>query len=268
MRDPVVVHVLVDLHAEELRREELAELAVPRRARVQPRVGAERAGQVLVHADRDAEVVLAEADRVGGERQRARRGRAAVVDVGERDAGEPEQRDDRVGVVDLVAARRTRTGCRATRRRHRPARAGSRSRPCRCRSRPGSGRTGAAPRRRSRRPLPSTPPRADRPERERHDLVAVVVGAERHQHQLHLHARCEHVGIGLGEPRLDLHLAGQLDVPDAERNESPARSGPRTAATAAGSPAWSTPTAGRAGRAGARPSRSTRSAGTSPARET
>ena len=101
----MVVHVLVDLHPEELRRDELAELAVPRRARVEPRVGAERAGQVLVHADRDPEVVLAEPDRVRGERERARRGRAAVVDVGERDAGEPEQRDDRVGVVDLVAAR-------------------------------------------------------------------------------------------------------------------------------------------------------------------
>ena len=69
-----------------------------------PRVGAERAGEVLVHPDRDAEVVVAEPDRVGRERQRARRGRAPVVHVGERDAGEPEQRDDRVGVVDLVAA--------------------------------------------------------------------------------------------------------------------------------------------------------------------
>ena len=33
-----------------------------------------------------------------------RRGRAAVVDVGERDAGEAEQPGHRVGVVDLVAA--------------------------------------------------------------------------------------------------------------------------------------------------------------------
>ena len=40
----------------------------------------------------------------GGERQRARGGGAAVVHVGERDAGEPEERDHRVGVVDLVAA--------------------------------------------------------------------------------------------------------------------------------------------------------------------
>ena len=81
-----------------------AELAVPRRARVQARIGAERAGEVLVHADRDAELVVAEPDRVGRERERARRGRAPVVDVGERDTGEPEQRDDRVGVVDLVTA--------------------------------------------------------------------------------------------------------------------------------------------------------------------
>ena len=67
LRDAVVVHVLVDLHAEELRGEELADLAVPRRAASSRRVGGERAARVLVHADRDAEVVLAEPDRVGGQ---------------------------------------------------------------------------------------------------------------------------------------------------------------------------------------------------------
>ena len=104
VRDPVVVHVLVDLHPEELRRQELADLAVPRRARVQARIGSERAGEVLVHADRNTELVVAEPDRVGRERQRARGRRAPVVDVGERDTGQAEQRDHRVGVVDLVAA--------------------------------------------------------------------------------------------------------------------------------------------------------------------
>ena len=79
-------------------------VAVPRRARVQARVGAERARRVLVHAHRDPEVVVTEADGVGRERQRARRRRAPVVHVGERDAGEAQQRDDRVGIVDLVAA--------------------------------------------------------------------------------------------------------------------------------------------------------------------
>jgi hypothetical protein len=62
------------------------------------------AGKVLVHPDRDAEPVLAEADRLRGQRQRARGGRAPDVDVGERDAGEAEERDHGVGVVDLVAA--------------------------------------------------------------------------------------------------------------------------------------------------------------------
>ena len=99
----MVVHVLVDLHPEELRRDELAELAVPRRARVQARVGAERARQVLVHADGDAQVVVPQPDRVGGQRESARRGRAAVVDVVEGDSREPQERDHRVGVVDLVA---------------------------------------------------------------------------------------------------------------------------------------------------------------------
>jgi hypothetical protein len=58
---------------------------------------------VLVHADRDPEVALAEPDRVRGQREGARRGHAAVVDVAEWNAREPEQRDHRVGVVALVA---------------------------------------------------------------------------------------------------------------------------------------------------------------------
>ena len=92
MADAVVVHVAVDLHGEELRREEVADLAVPGRGGVVDGIGRERAGLVLVHADGDADVVLARADPVGGELQRRRRGGAAVVDVHERDAGEAEPR--------------------------------------------------------------------------------------------------------------------------------------------------------------------------------
>src|SRR5258707_13903906 len=62
----------------------------------------------------------------------------------------------------------------------------------------------------------------DGPEREGHDLVAVVVGAERHDDQFHLHAVGERVVIALGEAALDLHL-GQLDVADREGDEGPAR---------------------------------------------
>src|SRR5262245_65956094 len=51
------------------------------------------------------------------------------------------------------------------------------------------------------------------PERERHDLGPVLVGAEGHDDELHLHAGAERLRIRLGEARLDLHLAGQLDVP-------------------------------------------------------
>ena len=102
--DAVVVHVAVDLHGEELRGEEVPDLAVPGRRAVVDGVGGERARLVLVHADGDADVVLARADGVGRQLQRRRRGGAAVVDVHERDAGEPEPADDRVGVVDLEAA--------------------------------------------------------------------------------------------------------------------------------------------------------------------
>src|SRR5206468_522589 len=56
------------------------------------------------HADGDAEVGLAQADRGGGEREGAGRGRAPVVDVSERDPREAHEGDDGVGVVDLVAA--------------------------------------------------------------------------------------------------------------------------------------------------------------------
>src|SRR5262245_4212041 len=56
-----------------------------------------------------------------------------------------------------------------------------------------------------------------RPERERHDLVAILIGAERHHDELHLHPLREHLGIRLGEARLHLHLARELHVPDRER---------------------------------------------------
>ena len=224
VRDPVVVHVLVDLHPEELGGHELADLAVPRRARVQARIGAERAGDVLVHADRDPEVVVAEADRVGGERERARRGRAPVVDVGERDAGEPEERDDRVGVVDLVAPAereldvapvhaRVGEGPTDRDRAHVDARhageAAERVQPhaddrdvrschrCVLSARRGGTRT-SRPRCRRRRcgtapaPAPSPCRCAARRDRDR-------------------------------EARLHLHLACELDVPDAERDEVRAR---------------------------------------------
>ena len=100
----MVVHVPVDLHAEELGGEEQALLAVPPRGAVVDGVGGEGARQVLVHADGDADVVGARLDRLGGQLQRGGRGGAAVVDVHERDAGDADQPDDGVGVVDLAAA--------------------------------------------------------------------------------------------------------------------------------------------------------------------
>ena len=159
--------------------------------------------------------------------QRARGGRAAVVDVGERDAGEARAaRRPRRGCRPR-SCRRTRTGCRATRRPRRRARGGSRSRPSRSRSHPGSGRTGAARRRRSRRPSLSSAPlsrpagtRTSRPRCRRRRCGTAPATSS-----ISMPDR-EHVGIGLGEPRLDLHLAGQLDVADAEGHERRCPVGP------------------------------------------
>src|SRR5262249_1588187 len=60
-------------------------------------------------------------------------------------------------------------------------------------------------------------PLIDRAEGERHDFVAILVGAERHEHELHGHADPQ--AVGRGEARLDLHLAGELHVADAVRHE-------------------------------------------------
>src|SRR4051812_9976391 len=68
--------------------------------------------------------------------------------------------------------------------------------------------------------------RVHRPERERHDLVPVVVGAEGHHRELHLHAGLELLGIRLGEPGLDLHLVAEGHVAHAERHEVLARRAP------------------------------------------
>src|SRR5262249_7794475 len=91
------------LHPEELRRDEVPELAVPRRARVQARIGTERSRQGLVHADGDAQVVITEPDGGGGGRERARGRRAGVVDVGGRGAGGAAAGDGGGGFADLVA---------------------------------------------------------------------------------------------------------------------------------------------------------------------
>ena len=62
-------------------------------------------------------------------------------------------------------------------------------------------------------------PLLHRPERERHDLVAVVVGAERHDDELHLHADLEGIDVGLGESCLDFHVA-EIDVADSKPHKT------------------------------------------------
>jgi hypothetical protein len=98
------MHVAVDLHAEELRGQEQAHVAVPGRAGVVARLGRERTGVVLVHAHDEADLVLAEADRLARHGEGAARGGAAVVHVRELDAGQAKFRHQRVRLVDLVAA--------------------------------------------------------------------------------------------------------------------------------------------------------------------
>ncbi len=193
--------------------------------------------------------VFAEPDRVGGQRERARRGRAAVVHVGERDAGEAEQRDDRVRVVDLVAAAERELDVAPLQRLRRPARAGSRPRPCRSPTRPAKRPNGCRP----------TPTMAT--------SVIVLSPAATGDGTRTSRPRCRRRRCGTAPTRapspcpgastsgsdsvsraLDLHLARQLDVADAERHEVACRSGPRRAATAAGSLASSTPRACRGAR--------------------
>ncbi len=100
----MVVHVPVDLHAEEVRSQEQAGLAVPGGQAGHGRIGGERAPRVLVHADRDGQVVLSGLDRPGGHADRGPGGRAPVENPAQRNAGQPELADDRVGIGHLEAA--------------------------------------------------------------------------------------------------------------------------------------------------------------------
>ena len=89
LRDAVVVQIAVGLHPEELGGQVLAVLGVPARHTDQRGILGERAAGVLVQADRDADVVVAQPDTVGAGLRGAGGGGAGVEHVGERDAGSP-----------------------------------------------------------------------------------------------------------------------------------------------------------------------------------
>ena len=202
--DAVLGHVALDLHREELRGEHQAGLAVP--GADPPLLGqrVERARRVLVEADHERDLRRAGREhRVrGGQRRPA--GRAAVLDVDERHAGE---------------ARAPTRSCRRCRRRpsrrRRTRRPPSRSpaSPSAARAaiarhlagptRPRGGRTGGCrgrrPRRRRR--LTRPPPRA---ERERHRPAA---RRARGSASAPSASRSQALRVGLGQPRLDAHLA-------------------------------------------------------------
>ena len=103
-RDPVLVHVPVGLHAEELGREELARLAIPVRQPENGRLGRERATGVLVHAHGDTDVVLSQSDGVSGQLDGAGGRGAGVEYVSKRNASESDQPRHRIRVCYLQAA--------------------------------------------------------------------------------------------------------------------------------------------------------------------
>ena len=104
LRDAVVVQVAVGLHPEELGGEVLPVLGVPARHAHQCGILGEGATRVLVQADGDADVVVAQPDSVGTCLRGTGRRRAGVEHVGERDARQSDHADDRVRVGHRPAA--------------------------------------------------------------------------------------------------------------------------------------------------------------------
>ena len=101
--DAVVVHVALNLHAEELRRQRHADVAVPF-AEAAFGVHGKRAARVFVETHRHADVEHARLDCHERRLQRAAAGRAAVGDVDELKARQPELRHHRVGGAGRGAA--------------------------------------------------------------------------------------------------------------------------------------------------------------------
>ena len=200
LADAVLGHVALDLHREELRGEHEAGLAVPGAEAPVLRQRVERARRVLVEADDERDL------RRAGRQHRVRRGkrrpagRAAVLDVDERHAGEAEHRHGRVGVARGVGAAGREldvlpadAGVARARRVPRPP-------PSRGRTRPRAARTGGCRCRRPRRSRQSsTGANAN--------VTRAVAAGRGDQHQLHRHADAQALRVGLGEPRLDAHLA-------------------------------------------------------------
>ena len=256
--DPVLGHVALDLHGEELRREHESGLAVPGAEPPVLRQRVERARRVLVEADDERDLGGAGREHRVRRRERRPAGRAAVVDVDERHAGEAEHRDGRVGVARRVGSAGGEARRPASRRRRRAARRGPRPPPSPGPTPPRAARTGGCPRRRPRPRWRSLPLR--RPEGIRQRAGGA---GRRDQHELHRHPDAQARRVGLGQPRLDTQLAlrARRSRRRTARSRRPRR---RTAATWAGSTGSSTSTASRGGRAGAPGRRSTCTPRTSP----
>ena len=98
------MHVALELRAEELRRHHQAVLAVPRGQRPVGGIVLEGAARVLVEADDESDVVRAGLERAHRGDERGAAGRAAVLDVHEREPRRAEIGDHRVRVARVLAA--------------------------------------------------------------------------------------------------------------------------------------------------------------------
>ena len=100
----MVVEVAVGLHPEELGGEVLPVLGVPARHAHQGGILGEGTTGVLVQADGDADVIVAQSDSVGTGLRGAGRSRAGVEHVGEGDPRQSDHAHDRVRVGHRPAA--------------------------------------------------------------------------------------------------------------------------------------------------------------------
>ena len=103
MGNAVIMHIAVDLHAEELGGQEQARLTIPAWRAIIDRVGGEGAAFMLVHANGNTDVILARANAIGGHFERGGGGGAAIVHVHERNAGATHAAQHRIGIVHLAA---------------------------------------------------------------------------------------------------------------------------------------------------------------------
>ena len=131
-RDVVIVHVALELGAEELRRHHQPVLPVPPGQRPCLGVVLERAPGMLVEADDETDIVHARLERPHCGDQRRASGGASVLDVGERELRSVRGRRPSCPRYRRPRSRRRRTACRSMRAPRRRALLGPHARPSAC----------------------------------------------------------------------------------------------------------------------------------------